>query len=330
MAYDLVIAKDKDRFRMSVLPFPTIDDFGSVHGVPVLPDGFTEVFESYRIPTGEIDLHAVLGGKGPPLLLLGGWPQNWYIWRDVMLPLAQYFTLVVPDPRGLGISDKPNGGYDKGTIGRDLFGLMTALGHERFAMVGHDCGMWIGYAMAADQPERIERIALGEAIIPGVAVSPPLIPDERPLNDFLWHNNFCRVRSVTEELVVGREDIFFDYQFTKITVPNPIPANVRAFYIDLIRRDRRTLTASFDYYRAIDADIPANRARMKQRLTMPVLGFAGELACAGAVEDQLRSVADDLRCTVIEACGHFVPEEAPGKLIALLTAFLEPYRNAAA
>lgn len=88
---------------------------------------------------------------------------------------------------------------------------MTALGWERFAMVGHDCGMWVGYAMAADQPERIARIALGEAIIPGVAVSPPLIPDERPLNDFLWHNNFCRLRAVTEELVVGREDIFFDF-----------------------------------------------------------------------------------------------------------------------
>ena len=260
--------------------------------------------------------------------MLGGWPQNWYIWRDVMLPLAQRFTLVVPDPRGLGISDKPDHGYDKGTLGRDLFGLMTALGHERFAMVGHDCGMWVGYAMAADRPERIERIALGEAIIPGVAVSPPLIPDERPLNDFLWHNNFCRVRGVTEELVVGREDIFFDYQFTKIAVPNPIPAEIRAFYIDLIKRDRRALRASFDYYRAIDDDIPANRVRMRNRLTMPVMGFAGELACAGAVEEQLRGVADDVRCTVIEGCGHFVPEETPGELVALLVSFLEPYQSA--
>ena len=311
-----------------MLPFPTVDGFGSIHGVPVLPVGFTDVFESYRVPTGAIALHAVIGGDGPPLLLLGGWPQNWYIWRDVMMPLAERFTLVVPDPRGLGISDKPDHGYDKGSIGRDLFGLMTALGHDRFAMVGHDCGMWVGYAMAADQPERIERIALGEAIIPGVAVSPPLIPDERLLNDFLWHNNFCRVRAVTEELVAGREEIFFDYQFTKIPVPNPIPAQIRAFYIDLIKRDRRTLRASFDYYRAIDDDIPANRARMNTRLTMPVLGFAGELACAGAVEEQLRGVADDLRCTIIKGCGHFVPEEKPEELAALLSSFLDPYHAA--
>ena len=244
-----------------------------------------------------------------------------------MMPPAERFTLVVPDPRGLGISDKPTSGYDKGTIGRDLFGLMTALGHDRFAMVGHDCGMWVGYAMAADSPERIERIALGEAIIPGVAVSPPLIPDERPLDDFLWHNNFCRVRGVTEELVAGREEIFFDDQFTKIPVANPIPADVRAFYIDLIKQDRQTLRASFDYSRAIDDDIPANRARMEGRLPMPVLGFAGELACAGAVEEQLRRVGDDVRCAVIEGCGHFVPEETPGKLIELQVPFLEPYRK---
>ena len=318
-----------DYIDMVRLQFPTVDGFGSIHGVPSLPHGFSDVFESYRVPTGEIELHAVVGGEGPPLLLLGGWPQSWYIWRDIMLPLAERFTLVVPDPRGLGISDKPKGGYDTGTVGRDLFGLMTALGYERFAMVGHDCGMWVGYAMAADQPARIARIALGEAIIPGVAISPPLIPDERLLNDFLWHNNFCRVRGVTEELVVGREEIFFDYQFTKIAVPNPIPAYIRTFYIDLIKRDRRTLRASFDYYRAIDEDIPANRARMKNSLTMPVLGFAGELACAGAVEEQLRRVADDLRCAVIPDCGHFVPEETPGALMALLTPFLEPYRTTA-
>lgn len=312
---------------MNRLPFPSVTDFGSVHAVPTLPAGFLDVFESYRVPTGDIALHAVIGGKGPPLLLLGGWPQNWYIWRDVMLPLAERFTLIVPDPRGLGISDKPDGGYDTGTMGRDLFGLMSALGHERFAMVGHDCGMWVGYAMAADRPERIVRIALGEAIIPGVAVSPPLISDDRQMSDFLWHNNFCRVRGINEELVIGREEIFFDYQFTKIAVPNPIPADIRAFYVDLIKRDRRTLRASFDYYRAIDDDIPANRERMKTRLTMPVLGFAGELACAEAVEEQLCLIADDVRCAVIAGCGHFVPEETPGALLKLLIPFLEPYRT---
>lgn len=132
---------------------PIVDGFGSVQGVPALPEGFRDVFISYRIPTGDISLHAVVRGDGPPLLLLPGW-QNWYAWRDLMLPLANRYTIVAADPRGLGLSDRPRDGYDTGTLGSDLFGLVSALGHERFAMVGHDCGMWVGYAMAADRPGR--------------------------------------------------------------------------------------------------------------------------------------------------------------------------------
>jgi pimeloyl-ACP methyl ester carboxylesterase len=314
---------------MKRLPFPTLDGFGSVHGVPVLSEGFLEIFESYRVPTGETALHVVVGGDGPPLLLLTGWPQSWYAWRDVMMPLASSYTLIVPDPRGLGISDKPQSGYDTGTLGRDLFGLMTALGHEHFAMVGHDCGMWVGYAMAADHPNRIERVALGEAIIPGVADSPLLLPDDRQTSDFLWHNNFCRARGINEEMVAGREALFFGYQLTKIPVPNPMPDYARDFFVELLKRDRNALRASFEYYRAIDDDIPQNRERMKTKLSMPVQGFAGALACGAAVEAQLRRVADDVRCVVFEDCGHFVPEEKPRELVARLADFFEPYRQAA-
>lgn len=311
---------------MQALSFPIVRDFGSVHEVPKLPNGFLDVFESYRIPVGDVSLHAVIGGEGPPLLLLTGWPQNWYAWRDMMPPLAQHYTLVVPDPRGLGLSDKPATGYDTGTLGGDLFVLMTALGHERFAMVGHDCGMWVGYAMAADQPQRIMRIALGEAIIPGVADSPPLIPDDRRISDFLWHNNFCRARGINEEMVAGREEIFFGYQFTKIDTPHPLPEYARNFFIELLKRDRNALRASFEYYRAIDDDLPQNYERTKTKLPMPVLGFAGALACGELVEEQLRRVATDVQCTIIPDCGHFVPEECPEKLLSVLEPFLEPYR----
>ena len=311
---------------MTKYSFPTVHDYGSVHGVPDLPEGFHAVFESYRISVGEVALHAVIGGAGPPLLLLTGWPQSWYAWRDVMLPLAERYTLIVPDPRGLGLSDKPAAGYDTGTLGDDLIRLMTTLGHQRFAVVGHDCGMWVGYAMAADHPGRIARIALGEAIIPGVADSPPLIPDDRQVSDFLWHNNFCRARGVNEELVAGREEVFFGYQFTKIDTPYPLAETVRDLYITLLKRDRNALRASFEYYRAIDDDLPQNYRRRQHKLRMPVLGFAGALACGNLVEEQLRRVADDPVCYVIPDCGHFVPEERPEALLAILLPFLEPYR----
>jgi pimeloyl-ACP methyl ester carboxylesterase len=304
--------------------------FGSVHGVPSLPDGFVSVFESRYVDANGVRLHAVIGGEGPPLLLLGGWPQNWFAWRYLMLPLAKQFTVVAVDPRGVGLSEKATTGYDSKTLAADMFELMSALGFERFAMVGHDIGMWTGYAMAADQPGRIERIALGEAIIPGVSESPPLISDARRLSDFLWHFNFNRARGVNEQLVQGREEIYFGYQFaTKSGSPEAVPSYARQFYIEQLKRDPEALRASFDYYRAIDDSIPQNRARTKTKLTLPVLAFSGALACGDSVEKELRSVATNVQSMIIEGSGHYPAEETPDVLLAALQRFLAPYANEA-
>ena len=127
---------------------------GSVAGAPHLPDGFASTFTSRYVDTGDLRQHVVTGGDGPPLLLIHGWPQTWYAWRLVMPALARDFTVVVPDQRGCGLSGKPEDGYDTGTLAADLAALMDALGHRRFAVAGHDTGMWIGYALAADYPDR--------------------------------------------------------------------------------------------------------------------------------------------------------------------------------
>ena len=153
---------------------PTPQGPGSVSGAPNLPAGFTGTFTSRYVDTGDLRLHAVTGGDGPPLLLVHGWPQTWYAWRMVMPALARDFQVIAVDQRGIGLSDKPEGGYDTGTLARDLVALMDALGHQRFAMVGHDTEMPIGYALAADHPERLDRLAVAEAVLPGVAPSPPL------------------------------------------------------------------------------------------------------------------------------------------------------------
>jgi pimeloyl-ACP methyl ester carboxylesterase len=125
---------------------------GSVLGAPHLPEGFTGTFTSRYIDTGEVRLHAVIGGGGPPVLLIHGWPGSWYYWRLVMPALARDFEVIAVDQRGIGLSDKPEEGYDTGTLANDLAGLMDALGHQRFAVVGVDTGMLIGYALAADHP----------------------------------------------------------------------------------------------------------------------------------------------------------------------------------
>ena len=310
---------------MMTKQFPEATGFGSVDGVPRLPEGFRDVFRSLRVRAGTLGLHAVVGGEGPPLLLLGGWPQNWFAWRYLMLPLSERFTVIAADPRGVGLSDKPADGYDAETLSGDMFALMDALGHQRFAMVGYDIGMWVGFVMAADRPDRITRIALGEAIIPGLSPSPPLLSDDRQTSDFLWHFNFNRALEVNERLVEGREDIYFGYQFaTKAGSPDGVPAYAREFYIETLRRVPGTLKASFDYYRALDASIPQYRKRGEARICVPVLTFAGALACGGMVEQEMRTVADDVRSVIIEGSGHYPAEEKPEALLDALRAFLSP------
>src|ERR1700722_4885230 len=135
---------------------PAIPDGpGSVSGAPHLPDGFTGTFTSRYIEAGGLRQHVVTGGDGPPLLLVHGWPQTWYAWRLVMPGLARHFPVIAPAQRGCGLSGQPEDGYDTGTLAADLAALMDALGHERFAVAGHDTGMWIGYALAADPAGRV-------------------------------------------------------------------------------------------------------------------------------------------------------------------------------
>ncbi|TDD80905.1 alpha/beta hydrolase [Saccharopolyspora karakumensis] len=306
--------------RESMVFAPT--GFGSVTGVPNLPEGFTDTFRSRYVTVDGLRLHAVTGGQGPGLLLLGGWPQSWYAWRFVMPTLARDFTVIAVDPRGTGLSDKPADGYDSATLATDLVRMMEELGCPRFAMVGHDVGMWTGYAMAVDHPGRIERLAVAEAIIPGVSPSPPLV-DSRRMNDFLWHINFNRTHDINEQLVRGREGIYFGYQFaTKAATPRSIPTYAVKYYVDALR-DFDALRASFDYYRAIDEIIEQNEVRRRHKLALPVLAIAGGSACGDSVAIEMRSVAEDVTSVVIPECGHYVPEEAPEALLEALGQFLE-------
>lgn len=304
----------------------SITGFGSVTEVPSLPEGFTDIFSSHLVYANGINIHVVTGGHGSALLLLGGWPQNWYAWRHLMPALAQNFTVIAVDPRGVGLSDKPDTSYDGETLAQDMFALMTALGHQQFSMAGHDIGMWVGYTMMASHPERIRKIALGEALIPGISDSPPLISDERHLSDFLWHFNFNRTIGINEDLVRDREDVYFGYQFaTKSGKPDALPPEAIRFYIESIKRDPKALKASFDYYRAIDQSIPQYRERAKTRVTdVPILAFSGALSCGEGVEIELRSIADNVESIIINNCGHYPAEEQPEELLSAFQKFFIP------
>ena len=311
---------------MSATPIP--DGPGSVAGAPNLPDGFADTFDSRFIDTGDLRLHAVVGGEGPPLLLVHGWPQTWYAWRMLMPSLAHDFEVVAVDQRGIGLSDKPRDGYDTRTLANDMVALMEALGHERFALYGTDVGMPIAYAVAADHPERVERLVVSEAPLPGISPSPPLFLPP-PLNARLWHLAFNQLPAeVNEALVRGREDIFFGAEFDASAGTNKLPDEVVRYYLDTLASDSDTLRGSFEFYRAIPTTSAQNADRMTTRLAMPVLAIGGAESVGEAAAATMKLVADDVQGAVVPAA-HWVAEQAPAELLAAVSEFLTPYREAA-
>jgi pimeloyl-ACP methyl ester carboxylesterase len=297
----------------------------SVSGAPNLPAGFTDTFTSRFVETGEPRLHVVIGGDGPPLLLVHGWPETWYAWRLLMPALARDFEVIAVDQRGMGLSDKPPGGYDTGMLANDLVALMDSLGHQRFAVVGHDTGFAIGYALAADHPNRVARVALAEIPgSPGTVPAPPLFLP-RPLNDRLWHLGFNRIEALNERLVEGREDIFYRWEFE--AAARKLPDEVIDYYVRILSNPD-SLRGSFGWYRALETTIAQDEQRRARRLTMPVLAIGGAASFGAHVGDALRAVAYDVQSVVIPGAGHFVAEEAPDEMLAALTTFLAPYRDA--
>jgi len=307
---------------------PTPEGPGSVSGAPNLPEGFAGTFTSRYVDTGDLRQHVVTGGEGPPLLLVHGWPQTWYAWRLVMPALARDFQVIAPDQRGTGLSGKPPDGYDTGALAGDLAALMDALGHQRFAVAGHDTGMWLGYALAADYPDRVACLAVAETPLPGVSPSPPLFAITR-LNNALWHFAFNRLAEVNDQLVTGREDIYFGWQFAS-KAAKKLPDYAVRHYVSTLAASPEALHASFAIYRALDTTIAQNQHRKERRLTLPILGIGGAYSLGDQVAGTMKLAADEVQTLVIPGCAHWVPEETPKETLAALSAFLAPYRDGAA
>lgn len=302
---------------------------GSVSGAPNLPEGFADTFTSHFVDAGELKLHAVIGGEGPPLLLIHGWPETWYAWRMVMPKLAEDFEVIAVDQRGIGLSDKPHDGYDVGTLACDLVALMDALGHPTFAVYGTDTGMPIAHALAADHPDRVERLIVSEAFLPGIASALPLFVPPL-LNARLWHLMFNQLPGeVNEALVRGREEIFFGAEFAASAGTNKLPDETVKYYVEILAADPEALRGSFEFYRAISTSAQQNEDRKSRRLTMPVLAMGGEESGGENAANAMKLVADDVQAVVLGGSGHWVAEQAPEELLAALTEFLAPYRERA-
>lgn len=301
---------------------------GAVSAAPHLPAGFWNTFKSRFLDAGGLRQHIVIGGDGPPLLLVHGWPETWYAWRLVMPALARDFQVIVPDQRGCGLTSKPADGYDTGTLAGDLAALMDALGHQQFAVAGHDTGMPISYALAADHRDRVDRLAVAEAVLPGVTPSPPLFLPA-PRNEQLFHLAFNKLPTMNEQLVQGREDIYFGYEFAVHAGTKQLPGYAVRYYIHNLANNPGALRGSFGWYRALDTTTAQNEQRATRKLTMPVLAIGGAENLGTGPADTMKLAADNVQTLVIPGVGHWVAEQAPDQVAAALASFLAPYRASA-
>jgi len=300
---------------------------GSVAGTPHFPAGFNKTFTSRYIRTGDLVQHVVIGGEGPPLLLVHGWPQTWYAWRLVMPGLARDFTVIAPDQRGRGLTGKPAGGYDTATLAGDLTALMDALGYQKFAAAGADTGMVISYALAADLRGRVQRLAVAEAVLPGVQDSPPLFLSS-VANEHFFHLMFNRLSTMNEQLVRGREEVYFGFIFDVEAGSMKLPGYAIRTYLDNLVSVPGALRGSFGFYRAWDETTAQNAQRAVTKLTMPVLAIGGAESAGLGVGDTMDKAAANVQKLSIPGAGHWVAEQAPGPMLAALAAFLAPYRAA--
>ena len=266
-----------------------------------------------------IRLHYVRAGSGGPVVLLHGWPQTWREWRRVVPGLASRYTVIAPDLRGFGDSDKPSGGYDKRTVAEDVFQLVQQLALGPVDLVGHDIGMMAAYAYAAAHPGEVRRLVLAEAGLPGLGLEEFFDTARHP---HLWHFRFFGApNNVAESLIVGRERLFIsDFIRTKCYDPTSVAEE------DLDEYARRlaapgALRGGFEHYRAFPIDAGHNREYARTQLPMPVLTMGGEFSIGGLLEKAIQPLAQQVRGVMIERSGHYIADEQPEAVVGELLQF---------
>ena len=259
-------------------------------------------------------LHTVIAGRGDPVVLLHGWPVTWYHWREIIPMLARKHTVIAPDLRGLGDSDRPFAGYDKRTLAADIAELTEQLGLERFALVGHDFGGSVACALAAAHRNKVSHLVIEEELLAGCPVPPDLVSPQYPR----WHNAFHAAPDVPELLITGKEREHLDL-FWRLTTAYSRPV------IEEYERTYLTpgaLRVGLAYYRSGVEDAELNRRTAQRPLEIPVLAIGGEHGMATAVEASVRQIASHVEGVVIDDCGHYPAEEHPERVAGLIDAFM--------
>ena len=279
---------------------------------------FPAEVRTQEITTNGATIHVRVGGKGPAAVLIHGYGETGDMWSPMAADLMRDHTVVVPDLRGLGLSSKPAGGFDKKTQAGDIAGVLDKLGIKSADLVTHDIGNMVGFAFAMEYPERVRRFVLIDAPVPGVG------PWEEILkNPLLWHFRFGGPDM--ERLVAGRERIYLDRFWNEFSAdPKHFDEASRAHYAALYALPG-AMHSGFEQFHAFDQDAIDNRAMLaaKGKLKMPVLALGGEKSFGTQMAAVMRAGAENVSEGIVPDSGHWIMEENPAATVKLVRAFLD-------
>ena len=272
------------------------------------------IMERYAVANG-VKLHYLLAGKGSPVILLHGYAQNSHMWRPLMKELAKTHLVVAPDLRGFGDSAKAESGYDKKTMAQDVHALAQSLGIQKAGVAGHDIGLMVAYAYAAQYPSEVDRLALMDAFIPGVGDTTGLF-----LLKDLWHFHFYGKTPLA--LVNGRERIYFEHFWNDFAADGTksVSEADRRFYTRKYAQPG-AMKAGMEVFRNFDQDAKDNANFATTKLTMPVLVLGGEKSGGEFLISQGKLVATNVEGVLVLGSGHWLIDEAPRQVIPRLVEF---------
>ena len=263
-----------------------------------------------------VKINYKIGGRGPVVVLLHGYTQTSHMWMPLMPLLAASHTVIAPDLRGAGASERAKDGYDKKTLAKDIRTLVRQLGHEQVQLVGHDIGLMVAYAYAAQYPNEVGKVVLMDAFLPGIGNW----KDVWLLRD-LWHFHFYG--DVPLALVKGRERIYFEHFWNDFAADKTksVPEADRRIYAAAYAR-ANGMRAGFEYFRNFERDAEDFAKMAATRLSMPFLVLSGEKAGGTFLIEQVKLVASDVKGQVVQGSGHWLMEEAPQTVIPAITDFI--------
>lgn len=271
--------------------------------------------ESKFAEANGVRLHYLVTGQGDPVLLLHGFGQSSQMWRPLMRELAKDHTVIAADLRGAGQSDAPPDGYTKSEMARDVHALVTGLGYSKVSVVGHDIGMMVAYAYAAQFPGDVQKVVLLEALLPGVGDWQRTWPRDQ------WHLHFFG--KTPEALVQGRERIYLEHFWNDFAADpaKSIPEADRKVYAAEYARPNH-IRAGMEWFRLLDADAKEFHEYSAKPLTMPMLVLSGEKGSGDGLVKQAELIDTDVQGAVVPGAGHWLLEEAPGYVIPKIVEFL--------